>query len=211
MTDHNVISAFSEEQAQQLTGVSRRQLRHWDRTGFFSPSLADENRREPHSRAYSFRDIRCLKVLNTLRNEIGVSLPHLRDVKDKLAHLGDDVWVKTTLFVLRKHVYFKNPETAQRENVVTGQGALQIPLLRVQDDLEQAVRSLWTRDAATIGKVQRRRGVARNRPVIAGTRVPVDAIKAFRDAGYTVEQILEEYPGLTDEDIKAALEYGEAA
>ncbi|MGN6548624.1 MAG: MerR family transcriptional regulator, partial [Pararhizobium sp.] len=95
-----MISAFTEDHVERLTGLTQRQLRHWDRTGFFSPSFAYEDRRKPFSRLYSFRDLVCLKVLDALRNEAKVPLSHLRIVKDKLAHLGNDAWAKTTLYVL---------------------------------------------------------------------------------------------------------------
>jgi DNA-binding transcriptional MerR regulator len=147
-----VISAFSEEHTERLTGVSKAQLRYWDRTGFFVPSLADDRRR-PNSRVYSFRDLVCLKVLNALRNEVRVSLPHLRDVKEKLAHLGDDIWARTTLYVLNRRVIIENTETTARVEVVSGQSVLQIPLKMVQGDMEKAVRDLWTRDKAAIGTI----------------------------------------------------------
>lgn len=38
-----VVSAFTEEQVSRLTGISHRQLRYWDSTKFFVPSLAYEN------------------------------------------------------------------------------------------------------------------------------------------------------------------------
>jgi uncharacterized protein (DUF433 family) len=211
VADRNVISAFSEEHVERLTGVSKHQLRYWDRTGFFVPSLADENRRRPNSRIYSFRDVVCLKVLNTIRNEIRVSLPHLREVKEGLAHLGDDMWAKTTLYVLNRRVVFDNPETSRREEIVSGQAILQIPLRVVQGDMEKAIHALWTRDPATVGQIERHRGVASSQPVIAGTRIPVRAIKAFSEAGYSIEQIREQYPTLTDKDIRAALAFGKAA
>jgi uncharacterized protein (DUF433 family) len=44
-------------------------------------------------------------------------------------------------------------------------------------------------------------------PVIAGTRIPVRAIKSFDKAGFTPTEIRDEYPGLTLADIDAALEY----
>ncbi len=43
---------------------------------------------------------------------------------------------------------------------------------------------------------------------IKGTRVPVYIILDFLAAGNTIEEILEEYPQLTKEDILAAIEYG---
>jgi len=102
----DIISAFSEEDAERLTGVTVRQLRYWDRTRFFVPSLADENRRQASSRIYTFRDVVCLKILNTIRNESKVPLQHLREVKEKLEHLGEDVWAKTTLYLLNRRVIF---------------------------------------------------------------------------------------------------------
>jgi uncharacterized protein (DUF433 family)/DNA-binding transcriptional MerR regulator len=206
-----VIRAFSEEDVERLTRISRSQLRYWDRTRFFTPSLADDDRRRPYSRTYSFRDVINLQVLNVMRNESRVPLQHLREVKDKLAHLGDDLWGKTILFVLNRRVVFFNEETDRREDVVSGQGVLEIPLRVVRRDMENAVRLLWKRDSATIGQVQRKRGVVSKNPVIAGTRIPVDAIKEFHRVGYTINQILDEYPTLTEDDIRAALEYGKAA
>ena len=172
---------------------------------------ADENRRRPNSRIYSFRDVVCLKVLNTIRNESRVSLPHLREVREKLIHLGDDLWAKTTLYVLNRRVVFDNPETENREEVVSGQAILQIPLEVIHSHTEKEARKLFERDPETIGRIERRRGVASSQPVIAGTRISVRAIKAFKDEGYSFEEIQEQYPTLTEDDIRAALESGEAA
>ncbi len=46
--------------------------------------------------------------------------------------------------------------------------------------------------------------------VLAGTRIPTGAIRRFAEAGYTVNQILREYPSLTREDVAAALAHEEA-
>jgi uncharacterized protein (DUF433 family) len=45
------------------------------------------------------------------------------------------------------------------------------------------------------------------KPVIRGTRITVELILRKLAAGQTVEQILEDYPHLTWEGIKAALEF----
>ena len=42
---------------------------------------------------------------------------------------------------------------------------------------------------------------------IRGTRIPVYLIVRFIAAGQTIPEILEDYPSLTPEDIKAALQY----
>ena len=46
------------------------------------------------------------------------------------------------------------------------------------------------------------------KPVIKGTRIPVDTILRCIAQGMTRAEIFEDYPRLTKEDIKAALEYG---
>ena len=45
------------------------------------------------------------------------------------------------------------------------------------------------------------------KPVIKGTRIPVDAIIRRLAEGMSMKEILEEYPNLTEDDIKSALEY----
>jgi DNA-binding transcriptional MerR regulator len=211
MSNSNVISAFSEDDVERLTGITIHQLRYWDRTGFFSPSLANEDRRVAVSRVYTFRDVVCLKVLNTVRNELRVPLQHLREAKDKLAHLGEDVWAKATIYILNRRVIVHDPVTERKEDAVSGQGVLQIPLEVVRGDMERAVQALRARDATTIGKIAQSRRTAANKPVIAGTRIPVKSIKAFERAGYSIDQIREQYPILTEADIRAALGYGSQA
>lgn len=202
-----VLAAFTEDQAQRLTGISASQLRYWDRTGFFNPSLAASDRSLPNSRLYSFRDLVSLRVLNALRNESKVPLPHLREVKDALAHLGEALWGKTTLYVLNRKVVIKNPETEAREEVVSHQGVLGIPLEVVTGEMQSAVDKLRERGSDVVGKIDRHRNIAHNQPVIAGTRIPVRTIQAFADEGYTAEQILAEYPTLTTEDVLAAIQH----
>lgn len=58
-----------------------------------------------------------------------------------------------------------------------------------------------------IGRVERNRQVMRNAWVIAGTRIPVTAIKNFHAAGYSVAHIISEYPDLEPEDVEAALNH----
>jgi uncharacterized protein (DUF433 family) len=213
MTDleSNVVATFTEDQASKLTGISFRQLRYWDRTGFFVPSIAYDDRKQPYSRLYSFRDLVCLKILNALRNEAQVSLPHLREVKEKLAHLGEDLWARTVLYVLKRRVVFHSQDSDVLEEVVSGQAVLQIPLKVVSGTMRGAVQELRRRDTADRGRIERHRNVVRNQAVIAGTRIPVRSIKAFAEAGYSIKQIQTEYPTLTAEDIEAAISFKDVA
>lgn len=50
--------------------------------------------------------------------------------------------------------------------------------------------------------------ICHGKPVIKNTRVLVSNILADLADGLTVNQILENYPNITEEDIRAALEFG---
>jgi len=49
--------------------------------------------------------------------------------------------------------------------------------------------------------------VMAGKPVIKGTRIPVDVIVRQLSQGMTEKEILEDYPNLKKEDIRAALVY----
>jgi len=50
--------------------------------------------------------------------------------------------------------------------------------------------------------------ICHGKPVIKGTRVLVSNILSALAAGESMEEILKDYPNITKEDIKAALEFG---
>ena len=205
----NVVTAFSEANVERLTGLTSAQLRYWDKTGFFAPAYADENRRTPYSRIYSFKDVVGLRTLGLLRRQHNVSLQHLRQVAEKLSHLRDDLWTKTTLYVLNRRVIFHEPGSGRLRDAVSGQYVFGIPLKRIVADTKRDAEKLLRRPDEKVGKIEQSRRVLRNTPVIAGTRIPTGAIRRFRDAGYTVERIIAEYPDLTPDDVEAALNYEE--
>jgi uncharacterized protein (DUF433 family) len=48
------------------------------------------------------------------------------------------------------------------------------------------------------------------KPVVKGTRIPVSMILNLVAHGYSFDQIIEDYPVLTEEDIRAAILYAGA-
>ena len=206
-----VIAGFTDDQAVRLAGVSGRQLRYWASDGFFIPSIeVPVGEDDARMRLYSFRDLVCLKILNTLRNEANIPLQQLRQVKERLSHLGEDMWLKTTLYILGRRVVFHNEDTREREDAISGQGVLQIPLLVVTGNMEEAVRAFRQRPETALGRIDTKRSGPKH-PVVAGTRIPVQTIQDFGEAGYTVEEIAKQYPSLTEADIRAALSHKIAA
>lgn len=201
------VAAFSEEHTSKLSGVSQSQLRYWDRTNFYRPSFAETNRRLPFSRIYSFKDIVALRVLNALRNECSVSLHHLREVSKRLGGLGDDRWTGHRLYVVKRRVVWVEPGTDLPQDIVSGQYIVKVVLSEVVSEASSDVAELNRRDPTEYGVVKRSRFISHNEPVIAGTRIPVGAIKRFAAAGYSPSEIIGEYPDLTERDVEAALSY----
>jgi len=203
--DGSVVAAFTEEQAAGLTGLTENQLRHWDRSGFYHPAFAADNRREAYSRIYSFSDLVNLQILKVLRVDAGCSLQHLREVKEVLADLGSGAWSRTTLYVLNRKVVFYDPVNDENREPVSGQIVLQVPLKIVRAEMATAADKIRARDNQKVGTFEQTRTVAHNAKVFGGTRIPVNSVMSFAEAGYSAEEIAEEYPSLSVEEIRAAI------
>ncbi len=63
------------------------------------------------------------------------------------------------------------------------------------------------RDAQDIGTISRNPKVMGGVDVIAGTRITPEFMWSFHEAGYTTEQIIEQYPHLHPDDVDAAIRY----
>ena len=174
--------------------------------GFFSPRYAFEDRRSLNSRVYSFRDVVGLRTLSILRKQYKVSLQHLRKVAEELSHLGDALWSETTLYVMNREVYFREPETGVIRGVLSRQYT-DLPLRSIISDVSAEASKLRERTAEQVGQVDRHRYIAHNAWVVAGTRIPTKAIQRFKEAGYSIENILREYPTITEKDVQAALKH----
>lgn len=205
-----IVSAFTRDQASRLTQVSKRQLGLWDRSGFYSPSLAVEHGADDPGRYYTFRDLVNLKVLHRLRNECKVSMPHLREVKARLGEGGEPTWASRTLFVLARRVVLQDSETGDLTDAESGQHVMAIPLVQVVGDLRDAINRDRQRGREVIGKIDVRTA-GKRRPLILGTRIPVQTIKDMLADGYTEAEIVAAYPSLVTEDVQAALAFRMAA
>ncbi len=47
--------------------------------------------------------------------------------------------------------------------------------------------------------------ICNGQPVVKGTRITAQTVLEFLAAGYSVEEVLEEYPSLTKEDVLACI------
>ncbi len=80
-----IAQSFSTAEVARLTGLSARQLDHWDREGFLRPSL-ERASGYGSTRRYSFADVVRLRVAARLRAE-GVGLARIRRCAEVLARL----------------------------------------------------------------------------------------------------------------------------
>ncbi len=181
-----MIAGFGAKAVRTLTGVSRMQLQHWDRTGVVKPSVkmgaGKGSRRE-----YSFKDLVQLKVAKRLRDE-GISLQKIRkslqylrrnfpDTKAPLAELrfltnGVDLFVVTD-----------RPELIL--DVLRGQFVFSFALGEIIDGLKGTIKELQVPQEEEVD--------------VGGRQFTAVLNQDLEDAGYTV----------TCKEIPAAISQGE--
>jgi DNA-binding transcriptional MerR regulator/uncharacterized protein (DUF433 family) len=200
--EHLQHRAFTSERVRALTGLSPRQLQYWDEQGFLSPSLR-RKRGKGRRRLYDFRDLVSLRVAADLRKQ-GISLQLIRRA---VAHLRDLDYrhppSELRFWQEDGNLYFEEAGTV-REARQPGQTIawFYVPLAAIVTELEHGIVEL---DARPHGQVERRRGVLASKPLIAGTRIPVESIQRLHADGADEPEILRLYPDLTEEDVRAAL------
>lgn len=195
--------AFTTRKVLALTGLTARQLQYWDDQRFLSPSL--RRKRGPgRRRLYDFRDLVSLRVAADLRRG-GISLQVIRGVVEHLRTLDyKDPLSELRFWSTGGRLYFEEAGTV-REGRRPSQtiAELVIPFAEIVRELDNEIVRLDADRA--IGKVERRRGVLGSKPVIAGTRIPVESIQRLHDDGADESEILEMYPDLTRPGVRAAL------
>ena len=198
----STIEVFAIEHIARLTGLSERQIEHWDRTGVYSPSLSRTAVNRPDSRIYSFRDLVALRALALIAADV---------LAEDLRHVG--IW-------LRHHVDAASPCSQlsialDAGTVICDESGLRpeaadvrrIGLETVAADMRTRSAILARRAPTDIGQIQQHPDVVQNAPVLAGTRIPTRAVWDFHEAGFRIADILREYPTLTEEDVAVAIEY----
>ena len=197
---------FGEAQVLALAGLTVRRLRRWCRTGLFVPAVweacADETRSIPPL-LYTFGDGVALCALERLRGQHGIGLQDLRGVAAQLRDLQQDLWASTQFFILDGGGAGGRVRLGGVPGGAPPEGHLAFALVQMMDDTEAAVRTLRTRHSSQVGKISQSPAVCGNAPVFAGTRIPVGAVRRLHEDGYSVAQILAEYPSLAEQDVTA--------
>jgi DNA-binding transcriptional MerR regulator len=151
-------ASFSTAQVARLTGLSTRQLDHWDRLGFLSPSLASA-RGYGSKRRYSFGDVVRLRVAGRLR-AAGFGLKEVRRVVETLRRLdpsSPDV-AGARLLVAQGRVLWARTDSELVDLLQGGQLMLVFPVGETVEDVACAAESLAHEEAGgLVGAVSARR------------------------------------------------------
>lgn len=201
-SDSNVVvTAFTEDQVERLTTLTKSMLRYWSKIGFFKPQLAADAARSPYARIYSFKDVVGLRTIALLKGQHGVSLRELQRVAAELTQYSANPWADITLYVWNRKVQFDEPDTGRMRGV-TDKQYFMFPLKSVMEDVTRDFAAMRRRSADDIGRTEKHRYVSHNAEVIAGTRIPVSTIQHFIEDKFSNAEILKEYPTLTADDVE---------
>lgn len=203
------LGLYSGDQVCRLAKISQTQLRYWNKTAVFRPEPV-EGETGPYKRAYTFRDIVGLRTVSILRNKYHAKLDNLREVERRLKRTRDTDWSNVVFYIGQGgKIYFDDPTTGTRVSIEPmGQTSL-LKVVTVIRSVERELALMNRRTKRQIGKIEQSRLVMRAAPVVAGTRVPTSAIYDLYKNGFSIEQIIAEYPRLTNRDVQAAIKFQE--
>jgi len=203
-----LVGYFTAQQACRLARITPKMLRGWSHpsaSGAPVVVVPEDVESTDFDGLYTFADVVGLRTLGMLRAHL--SLQKLRTVAVWLRKRYDMPWSRLKFSVHDGEVDFFEPGSSARVGTTPlGQVKL-FALADIASEVEGEVRALLRRPADTVGNLSRKRGVLHNATTVAGTRISTSAIWNFHRAGYDVEHIKKEYPSLTDEDVRAALEF----
>jgi uncharacterized protein (DUF433 family) len=192
--------ALPLDAAVKLTGLSRRQITYWEKTGLLAPEIDARVTKNRKVRLYGLLDLMSLLVVAELRTR-DVSLQHVRKIIEHFRERGYERPLTEIRYATHgKSVYFQLPDGAWENDALPKQVVLRdvLDLTPLRRRLDAATR----RDPQTVGRQDRRRGLMGGKPVIAGTRVAVETVRSYLDHGASVEQILASFPVLSREDVE---------
>lgn len=194
-----LIAAFTPDQGQRLTGVSRITMARWYKSGLLTPRYVDDGWLKVKY-LLSFRDLVALRTLLALRVTYKVPMQRLRKVNEYLQAHYDEPWASLTLFVLNREVFFEDPTSGDRySGLRPGQVAIPFPIAPVLQQAHAAVDAWTERQPEEIGTFE----TYKKRQYLAGVGIAAAVIEEFLAEDCTTEEILDSYPTLTKADVDA--------
>jgi uncharacterized protein (DUF433 family)/DNA-binding transcriptional MerR regulator len=197
--------AYTTKMAAALSGATVSQLRHWrsPRAGLL---LAPEIAGTPRA-VYSFQDVLALRTFVRLREN--ASLQKVREAIGNLRDIGEVGHLASYRLVSDKGGNIQL--LTEDEAVNLGKKPGQLQLVAVIGDI---IEPFAARAGVLVPHLLRPRpGLAVDpetqggTPVIAGTRVPYDAVAGLMRDGVSADRIAEYYPAVSAEAASDALDF----
>lgn len=193
------LMAVPRDAAARIARLSVRRIDSWARTGLVEPTV-DTRISTGRVRLYGFLDLLALVIAAELIDR-GVSVRHVGQIVEHLRSRGYDHPLSQLTFATIGHrVYFQHDDGTWEGDLRPDQLVLREVL-----DLEPLRRRIAEgagRDRTLVGKVERRRGAMGGKPLLAGTRIPVETVRRYLAAGRSTDDIIEAFPMLTADDVE---------
>jgi uncharacterized protein (DUF433 family) len=193
--------AVTRDTAAKIARLSLRQVDYWAKTDLVSASINSAVSAGRRIRLYGFLDLLALSVAAELKQR-GVSLQHIRQIVRHMKARGfDRPLTQLTYATVDKQVYFQREDGTWEGGLRPDQIVLHevLNLQPIRDRIADGVH----RDQDQVGRTERRRGALGNKPVLAGTRIPVETVRRYLQAGRSNADVLAAYPDLAEADIEA--------
>lgn len=197
--------AYATKMAAALSGATVSQLRHW-RAARTGPLLAPEISTTPRV-VYSFRDVLALRTFVRLREN--ASLQKIRTAIGNLRDIGEAEHLASYRLVSDRTGNIQL--LADNEAVSLGRNRGQLQLIAV---IGEVIEPFAVRAGVLVPHLLRPRPgltvdpeTQGGTPVIAGTRVPYDAVASLMRDGVPAERITDYYPAVHASAANDALDF----
>jgi uncharacterized protein (DUF433 family) len=193
------VVVLPEDRAARLAGVSVRRLSYWRNAGLVHPSVSRQLGPRRTVRLFAFTDLLQLLVVSELRDRL--PLQHIRRVVEHLRGRGYEEPLRQLVFATAgKELYFQHPDGTWEGGLAPDQVVFhQVIEL---EPLRRRIERARHRSPESSGRVERARGRLGSKEVFAGTRIPVTAVRAYLERGFSAADVLKEYPDLTLADVE---------
>jgi uncharacterized protein (DUF433 family) len=192
--------AVARDTAAKIARLTYRRVDYWAETGLVAPSVDRKLNGHRRVRLYGFIDLLALAVAAEL-TERGASLQHVRQIVDRLKARGyERPLTELKYATVGRQIYFQLDDGTWEGGLRPDQIVFHevLNLQPIRNRISRAV----ARDEQQIGRIEERRGVHGSKPVLAGTRIPVAAVRRYLEAGRSTADVLEAYPDLTEADVE---------
>lgn len=196
---------YSTRMAAALSGATVSQLRHW-RSARTGPLLAPETAAAPQA-LYSFRDVLALRTCVRLREF--ASLQRIRAAIGNLRDLGEVQHLASYRLVSDRAGNIQLVTEEEAVDLVRRPGQRQILVV-----MGEVIEPFPVRAGVVVPHLLNPRELLAvdpdtqgGTPVIAGTRVPYDAVAGLMRDDIPAERISEYYPGVSADAARDALSF----